>query len=86
VVGRDHGVEFTAHGAHEHRVRREWPGDFRRSRSGSENIGVFVAESSRIARVRVESAECNPWLGDPEPLSQSFARDARRLGYRFGAQ
>jgi hypothetical protein len=77
VVGRDHGVEFAAHRAHEYCIRRKRSENSRGARRGRQDLGVLIPESPAIPGVRVERAQRNSRRGDSEPPLQPVARDAR---------
>jgi hypothetical protein len=56
VIWRDHGVELTAHRAHEDGIRRERPINSGGARGRLEKLRVFAAESPTVAGMRIESA------------------------------
>ena len=68
MIWRDHRIELAAHGAHKNRVGGERPLDSRGARRGREKHGVLAAESPAIARVRIQCAKRDAWLGNAEPL------------------
>jgi hypothetical protein len=86
VIWGDHRVELPTHCPHEHGVRRKGSGYSRLARGRSQQVLVLIAETSAVARVRVERAERDARLGDAEPLLQPCSRDARRFGNGFRAQ
>ncbi|OLE16758.1 MAG: hypothetical protein AUG20_00800 [Gemmatimonas sp. 13_1_20CM_3_60_15] len=79
MIGRDDRVELAAHRAHEHRVRRKWPGDAGSSRRGLENASFLIAKPSAVAPVRIQRTQGNPWLRDVEPVLEPVASDFGRL-------
>jgi len=86
VVRGDHCIELAPHRAHENGIGRERTGDPRSSRRRCKKLRVFVTESPRVARVRIECAECDFRLGDVEPASQGITCDGCHLNYRRSAQ
>jgi len=68
VVGRDHGIELTAHRSHENRVSGERPIDSRGACGRSEKLRVFAPESPGIARMRIQRAQRDPRLRNAEPF------------------
>jgi len=86
VIGRDHRVEFAAHGANEHGIGGKWSGDSCFRGRGGEQRCVFLAEPSGVSRVGIERAERDSRLGDSEPLPQAVASDASSVRYRLGRQ
>jgi hypothetical protein len=76
VIWRDHGVKFTADRSHENRIRRKGPINSRSSCGRREKLGVFAAEPSAIASVRIESAQRNSRRRNSEPRLQPVACDA----------
>jgi hypothetical protein len=86
VVRRDDRVEFTTHCAHEHRIGRKRPIDAGHTRGWREESRVFAAESSAVATVWIERAQCDARGFQPKPLLKSIARDARGFDDRVRAQ
>jgi len=68
MIWRDHRIELAAHGAHENRVGGERPLDSSSTGRWREKHRVLAAESPAIARVRIQCAQRDPWLGHAEPL------------------
>jgi len=79
VIRRDHGVEFTAHRAHENCVSRERTVNSCRAGSGSEELDVLAAEPPTVAQMRVETAKRQPRLLDSEPAAQPLTGDRGHL-------
>jgi hypothetical protein len=86
VVRSNYRVELAAHCAHEDRVCGKWSIDSSCTRRRRQKRRVLLSEPSAIAPMRIQRAERDPWLRDPEPAAQPFTSNARRFRYRRRSQ
>jgi hypothetical protein len=83
VVRRKHRVELAPHCAYEHGVRRIRSAQSRTHCGRSQHPLLFIAEPAAFPGVRIEGAQRDAWLLDPEPALEAGSGDRRYPRYRF---
>jgi hypothetical protein len=83
VIRSDDRVERSFHRSHENSVGRKRPRDLRFSCSWREEIGVLIAKSSAVSRVRIERTQRDARLENTKPHSQIITGNSRRIDDRF---
>jgi hypothetical protein len=86
VIRRDHRIELTADGSDEDRIGGKGSGDLRSPGGRCQELRFFISESSTVAGVRVQRAQRDARLGDPEPVSQAVASDPGGVDNRIVGQ
>jgi len=69
MIRRDHGVELAADRANKDGVGGKGSEELRAGGRGTQHQVVLVAEPTTFAPVRIERAERDARIGDPEPLA-----------------